>query len=82
VLSALNEAGERTLEARIATGDRAAFEEYCRSLGGPCRAVIEACWGWGKMHDMLEGIECIEEAVLAHPYKTRIIIEAQIKTDS
>ncbi len=27
VLSALNEAGERTLEARIATNDRAGFEE-------------------------------------------------------
>ena len=34
VLSALNEAGERTIEARIATNDRAGFEEYLRALGG------------------------------------------------
>ena len=81
VLSALNEAGERLREARIATKDRAGFEEYCRSLGGPCKAAIEACWGWGKMHDLLEAIDGVEEVVLAHPYKTRIIAEAQIKTD-
>lgn len=81
VLSALNEAGERTLEARIATNDRAGFAEYLRALGGPCKAVIEACWGWGKVHDLLEATGLVEEVVLAHPYKTRIIAEAQIKTD-
>jgi transposase len=81
VLSALNEAGERTLEARIATNDRAGFEEYLRAVGGPCKAVIEACWGWGKVHDLLEATGLVEEVVLAHPYKTRIIAEAQIKTD-
>ena len=47
VLSALNEAGERTREGRIGTNDRAGFAEYLRAVGGPCRAVIEACWGWG-----------------------------------
>lgn len=81
VLSAQNEAGERVREAKIATDDRAGFEEFFRGLGGPIRAVIEACWGWGKVHDRLEAIEQIEEVVLAHPYKTRIIAEAQIKTD-
>ena len=43
--------------------------------------VIEACWGWGKVHDLLEATGLVEEVVLAHPYKTRIIAEAQIKTD-
>ena len=81
VLSALNEAGERTLEARIATKDRAGFAECLRALGGPCKAVLEACWGWGKVHDLLEATGLVEEVVLAHPYKTRIIAEAQIKTD-
>jgi hypothetical protein len=43
VLSALNEAGERVREARIATNDREEFAEFLREVGGPCRAVIEAC---------------------------------------
>ena len=81
VLSALNEAGERTLEAKIATNDREGFERYLRAVGGPCKAVIEACWGWGKVHDLLEATGLVEEVVLAHPFKTRIIAEAQIKTD-
>jgi transposase len=33
------------------------------------------------VHDIVEDIEGVEEVVLAHPYKTRIIAEAQIKTD-
>ena len=48
VLSALDEAGERTREARIGTNDREGFAEYLRAAGGPCRAVIEACWGLGQ----------------------------------
>jgi hypothetical protein len=82
VLSAQNEAGERVKEAKIGTNDRGGFEEFFRSLEGRSRAVIEACWGWGKVHDRLEEIGEIEEVVLAHPYTTRIIAEAQIKTDS
>ena len=54
VLSALNEAGERLREARVGTNDRAGFAEYLRAVGGPCRAVIEACLGWGKVHDLIE----------------------------
>lgn len=81
VLSALNEAGERTLETKIGTNDRTGFAEYLSTVGGPCRAVIEACWGWGKVHDLLEATGLAEEVVLAHPFKVRIIAEAQIKTD-
>ena len=67
MLSALNEAGERTLEVKIATNDREGFERYLRAVGGPCKAVIEACWGWGKMHDLLEATGLVGEVVLAHP---------------
>jgi len=38
-------------------------------------------WNWGKIYDTLEGIQGIEEIVLAHPLKTRLIADAQIKTD-
>jgi hypothetical protein len=33
------------------------------------------------IHDELEEIEQVDEVVLAHPYKTRLIADAQIKTD-
>jgi len=35
----------------------------------------------GLIHDELEELEPVEEVVLAHPYKTRLIADAQIKTD-
>jgi hypothetical protein len=50
-------------------------------LDGPSKAVVEACWNWGLIHDELEELEQVEEVVLAHPYKTRLIADAQIKTD-
>ena len=34
-------------------------------MGGPCRAVIEACWGWGKVHDLAEATGLVGEVVLA-----------------
>ena len=42
---------------------------------------MEACWNWGWLYDLLGQIDQVGEVVLAHPYKTRLIAEAQIKTD-
>ena len=42
---------------------------------------MEACWNWGWLYDLLGQIDKVGEVVLAHPYKTRLIAEAQIKTD-
>jgi hypothetical protein len=42
---------------------------------------VEACWNWGLIYDELEELEQVEEVVLAHPYKTRLIADAQIKAD-
>jgi len=81
VCSALNEQGQRTREARIDGNSAAGFAQFFHGLGGPSQVVIEATWNWGRIHDLLEEIEEVEEVVLAHPYKTRIIAEAQVKTD-
>jgi len=81
VVSALNEQGQRMREARIDGNSAAGFAQYFKGLGGPSQVVIEATWNWGRIHDLLEEIEEVEEVVLAHPYKTRIIAEAQVKTD-
>jgi transposase len=79
--SALNEQGQRTREAKIDGNSEAGFAAYFKSLGGPSKVVIEATWNWGRIHDLLETIDGVEEVVLAHPYKTRVIAEAQVKTD-
>ena len=79
--STLNEHGQRIGEARIVGNSPAGFVQFFRSLGGPSQVVIEACWNWGWLYEQLQQIEEVTEVVLAHPYKTRLIAEAQVKTD-
>lgn len=80
-VSVVNEQGQRVAEARIRGNDPAAFAQFFGELGEPSKVVMEACWNWGWLHDVLSEIEPVEEVVLAHPYKTRVIAEAQIKSD-
>ena len=37
------------------------------------RAVIEASWNWAKIYEILEGLEGLEEVVLANPLRTRLM---------
>jgi transposase len=46
-----------------------------------CRVVFEACMNWHWLLEILEEAMPREDIVLANPFKTRIIPEAQIKTD-
>jgi hypothetical protein len=43
--------------------------------------VIEACWNWGKIHDLPETLPQVVEIAVANPIKTHLIASAQIKTD-
>ena len=43
--------------------------------------MLEASWELGLTHDLVEEIAQLEEVVLAHPIKTRLIADTQIKTD-
>ena len=79
--SALNEQGQRIGEARIVGNSPAGFAQFLDSLGGPTKVVLEACWNWGWLYDQLQNQPNVTEVVLAHPYKTRLIAEAQVKTD-
>ena len=81
VLCAQDERGRKLGEARIDGNSVDGFVQFFQALGGPSKAVLEACWNWGVTHDLLEEIEQVEEVVLAHPLKTRLIADAQIKTD-
>jgi transposase len=69
--------GEARIEGNLADG----FVQYFQGLGGRSKVVIEACWNWGKFYDLLEALPQVTEVVLAHPLKTRLIADAQIKTD-
>ena len=80
-LAAQDEEGRKLKEARIEGNAVQDYARFFQSLEGPSKAVLEACWNWGLTHDLLEEIEEVDEVVLAHPLKTRLIADAQIKTD-
>jgi transposase len=81
VVSTMDATGARVREARIEENEVAAFAAYFKSLPEQSRVVVEACWNWGWLYDELGELEGVEDVVLAHPFKTRLIADAQIKTD-
>ena len=81
VASAINEWGERLLEARIESNTPEGFARFFHSLRGEKHVAMEACWNWGRLYDLLEETPGVARVMLADPYKTRIIAEAQVKTD-
>jgi transposase len=81
VLCATDERGQQLKERRIAGNSAAGFAQFFSELGEPAKVVMEACWNWGYLYDLLGETPGVSEVVLAHPYKTRLIAEAQIKTD-
>jgi transposase len=81
VLCTVDASGQRVQSARVAQNEPAAFAAYFQRLPAPSEAVLEACWNWGWLHDLLSETPNVVSVVLAHPGKTRIIAEAQIKTD-
>jgi len=81
VLTAKNRKGQTLGTFRVSGNSRSGFSEVFKGLGGKSIVVIEACWSWGKIYDMLETVPEVREVVVAHPSKTRLIADAQIKTD-
>ena len=81
VCATQDEQGRKLGGARIEGNSAVAFAQYLGSFKGPCKVALEACWNWGTIYDRLEPLPQVEEVVVAHPLKTRLIGEAQIKTD-
>ncbi len=81
VLCATDERGQELKRRRISGNSASGFAQFFSELGEENKVVMEACWNWGWLYDLLGEIEAVGEVVLAHPYKTRLIAEAQIKTD-
>jgi transposase len=82
VLVAVDERGQALARGRVQGNSALGFAQFFGALEGSSKVVLEACWNWGRIYDVLSEIEQIEEVVLAHPLKTRLIAEAQIKSDT
>src|SRR5262249_7217038 len=82
VLVAVDERGRELARGRVSGNSAFGFAQFFGRLQGLSKAVLEACWNWGRIYDLLQEIDSVQEVVLAHPLKTRLIADAQIKTDS
>ena len=43
------------------------FAQFFSELGEENKVVMEACWNWGWLYDLLGQIDGVGEVVLAHP---------------
>jgi transposase len=73
--------GQILKESRLDHRNTAAFANYFKALPEDSEVVMEACWNWGWLYDQLGVMPGVVSVLLAHPGKTRIIADAQIKTD-
>jgi Transposase and inactivated derivatives len=72
--------GEVLERGRIEHVDPGAFAALVKRWAG-CRVVFEASMNWHWLYEILEKELAPADIMLANPYKTRIIAEAQVKTD-
>ena len=77
VFVALDERGRELKRCRINGNTAFGFDQFFSGLDGKSKVVVEACWNWGRIYDLLGEIEQVEEVVLAHPLKTRLIADAR-----
>jgi len=80
VYCALDAAGEIQARGRISHATPGEFAALVKKWPG--RVVFEASMNWHWLYELLEREMPAEDILLAHPYKTRIIAETQVKTDS
>jgi transposase len=72
--------GEILTQGRIEHTQPQGFVELAKRWPA-CRVVFEATMNWGWLYEILEPVVEEGHISLANPYKTRIIAEAQVKTD-
>jgi len=74
--------GKTLRKGRIEPNSLAAFERFFSGFERQqVRCVFEASMNWGYLYDLLHEIEQVADVTMAHPFKTRVIAEAQVKTD-
>ena len=75
--------GQAVRKGRIEPNSLAAFERFFSGFEKKqIRCVFEASMNWGYLYDLLHEIEQVADVTMAHPFKTRVIAEAQVKTDT
>jgi len=82
VCAAQDEQGRELGVVRIEGNSGSGLAQFLHRLGGISSVALEACWNWGKAFDLLEALPQVAEIAVAHPLKTRLIGESQIKTDT
>src|SRR5438874_9141285 len=61
VLVAVDERGRELARGRISGNSVHAFAQFFEALQGPGKVVLEACWNWGRIYDVLSEIEQVEK---------------------
>jgi transposase len=80
VATTMDEKGKVISKDKVST-DRDSIRHYFQKVGTrETKAVMEACYGWEYFYDEVDDL--IDDLIMAHPLKTRLIAEARIKTDS
>lgn len=77
-VAVVDDSGARIHQARISHDAPQKFREYVRRYQ-PASAALEATRNWDWLFELLE--EEVEQVVLSHPARTRLIAEAKVKTD-
>ena len=77
-ITVLDEAGNE-LDQTDVPNDAEDFTIYFKQWEGKMKVALEATYNWYWLVDLLQRLGL--EVKLAHPYKTRIIGEAKVKTD-
>ncbi len=78
VATALDSQGRTVSEARFPSDD-AELIRYLASLPGTKHVVLEACSIWEHFYEA--AVSTGVDVTVAHPYKTRVISEASLKSD-
>ncbi len=82
IVHVLDESGETLRKGRIEPNSLRGFGTFFSAFEvQQVRCVFEASMNWGYLYDLLHEIEQVADVTIAHPFKTRIIAEAQVKTD-
>ena len=73
VLCALDESGRKLREGRVEGNSQSGFAQFFEGLGGPSKAVVEACWKRGLIHDELEELAQVEEVLICASAISRVL---------
>ena len=79
VATAVDLFGHPINQATLGASDEELIE-YLRRLPGFKKVAIEACTMWEHYHDA--AVAAGAQVVLSHPYKTRLIADASLKSDT